>query len=89
MEERGNKSVNIDKKRKKKAKLPIKHLEHNNIMPRLKTEFDDKKNNLRNDILKGIDKKEYKKYQDRNGSSTKKEPKRNKRIIIYSPIFSY
>ena len=72
-----NTNANTDR-RKNIKRLSVKDFDKQNFIQRLNTEFDDHNNNLRDDILKGIDKNEPSK--NKNNSSIKKKVTRN-RII--------
>ena len=75
-----NTNTNTDRRKKNNKRLSVKDLNKQNMIQRLNTEFDEHNNNLRKDILKGLDKNEPNK--NRNNSSIKKKVNRNKIIRI-------
>ena len=66
-----------DKKRNKEKNISIKDLEHENIIQRLNTDYDENHNNLRKAILINLDKNENNEIRHRNNSSVKKNKRNN------------
>ena len=78
IEEKEIKINNIsDKKRNKEKNISIKDLEHENIIQRLNTDYDENHNNLRKAILINLDKNENNEIRHRNNSSVKKNKRNN------------
>ena len=66
-----------DKKRNKEKNISIKDLEHENIIQRINTDYDENHNNLRKAILINLDKNENNEIRHRNNSSVKKNKRNN------------